>query len=441
MIPSVDHCKTEFERVSRRRRLAEPVQFGHLRWEALDRFLSLGFPTTRDEGWALTNVAPIANQIFTVASEPPSGDRVDCPTWGLPVFGSEVVFVNGYYMPDASTAGALPDGARVEPLSAVLHSNPDDIDPYVARVAPFERLPFVALNTALFMDGACIRIPAGAVVTQPIHVRFVSTGEADVRPAMSHPRVLIVLDDASEATIVESYAGPDGVEYFTNAVTEIVLGQNARLDCYALQHESTRAYHINATYAVAAGRADCSVCSVSLGGALVRNDITTLLAGDGAQCNVNTVYLGDGQRLVHNHITVEHAAARSRSQQVSSGILADQAIGVYESHVIARADARETSARQTNRALLLSADARVHAAPHLEILATGVDYGHRAIVRHLDDEAAVCSRAQGVGHRQARREVIRAFVDQALRRVRVAPLRGGLMTAVHAQLERVLANA
>ena len=149
----------------------------------------------------------------------------------------------------------------MESILAILDSSATDIISYLARVARFERRAFVALNTALFADGACILIPTHTVLEKPIHVRFISTGEADLRPAMSNPRVLVVLDDASQATIVESYVGPKGVQYFTNAVTEIVLGENAALDHYKLQCESMEAYHTSATHVVAASGANYSAHS------------------------------------------------------------------------------------------------------------------------------------------------------------------------------------
>lgn len=435
MIPSVDHCKTEFDRVSRQRRLSEPMQFSHMRWEALDRFLSAGFPTTRDEGWAFTNVAPIADQIFTVCAEPRAGAyHADLNPFPLPgVFGTELVFVNGYYVADASTTGRLPAGARVEPIAAVLHANPDDVDGFLAGLAPFER-PFAALNTALFVDGACIRIPAQCAVRQPIHVRFISTGEADMRPAMSSPRVLIVLDEGSEATIVESYAGRHGVEYFTNAVTEIILADNARLDHYRLQHESTAAYHVSATYATAGRGARCSTHSVSLGGALVRNEVVAVLGGENGQCAVDTLLVAGGQRLVDNHTTIDHAMPHCRSRHVSRGILDGQATGVSTSRIAVRADAHKTTATHSNRTLLLSRGATTRSTPQLDILANEVHCSQRTVVRHVDDDAPFYMQSRGLGSADAARLAIANCAGVVLKRLPLQPLRSSIRSAIRGQL-------
>ena len=157
------------------------------------------------------------------------------------VFGAELVFVDGRYARRFRASTTLPRGVAAWaawPLMRPLV--PTGVESHLARVAPFDRRAFVAFNTAFFADGAYIHIPAHTVVEKPIHVLFVSTGEANGRPAMSHPRVLAVLGDDSQASIVESYAGPEGAEYFTNVVTEIVLGQNAVLDHYKLQQRRAR---------------------------------------------------------------------------------------------------------------------------------------------------------------------------------------------------------
>ena len=441
MIPSVAQCKTEFER-SRRRRRSEPMQFSDIRWEALDRFLSLGFPTTRDEEWRFTSVAAMAEKIFTLAAEPAGGaHHVGLAPFRLrDVFGTELVFVNGYYSPGASTPGDLPPGACAEPLAAILDSSPGDVAAYLTRVAPFERHAFVALNTALFADGACIVVPAHTVVEKPIHVQFISTGEADMRPAMSHPRVLVVLDDASRATIVESYAGPAGVQYFTNAVTEIVLGENAVLDHYKLQHESTEAYHITTTQVVAARNANCSAHSISLGGALVRNEVVVVLGGEDGTCALNGLYLADGRRLVDNHTTIDHVMRQARSRNVYKGILADQARGVFDGKIFVGPDAQKTDTRQTGRALLLSEDARINSTAHLEILASDITCMQRAAARQLDEDAAFYIRSRGLGRSEARRLAIVAFARDVLNRMSLRPLRSNLEELLQPHLDRMLGS-
>ena len=441
--PPITQMKTEFERARRwRRARREPLQLGDLRWEALDRFLSLGFPTPRDEEWRFTNIAPIAEKIFTLALQSASDAKyLGLAPLRLPDdFGTELVFVNGYCLTEASTFRALPLGARVESLSQILDSSASDVISYLARVAPFERRAFVALNTALFADGACILIPAHTVLEKPIHLRFISTGEADMRPAMSNPRVLVVLDDASQATVVESYVGPKGVQYFTNVVTEIVLGQNAALDHYKLQCESMEAYHTSATNVVAASGANCSRHYINLGGALVRDDVVAVLGGEGVKCTLNGLYLVDGERLVDNHTTIDHVMRRCRSHQVYNGILADHARSVFDSKIMVGAEAHQTDAKQTNRTLLLSEDARINSTSQLENLAEEVHCIQRTVGRRIDEDAAFYIQSRGLGDAEARRLVILAFVRHMLKRLPLQPLTRGVDELLQRQLEGLLGS-
>jgi Fe-S cluster assembly protein SufD len=308
-------------------------------------------------------------------------------------------------------------------------------------VAPASRHAFVALNTAFLADGAFIHVPAHAVVEKPIHVLFLSTGAGNGTPLMAHPRVLVVLGDNSQASVVESYAGPEGTRYLTNAVTELVLGPHAVLDHYKLQHESVEAYHVGGTYIHAARSANCSSHSVSLGGALVRNDVVAVLDGEGGECTLNGLYLGDAQRLVDNHTTIDHAKAHCGSREIYKGILADRARGVFNGKIIVRADAQKTDAKQTNRALLLSHDAQINTKPQLEILANDVKCTHGAAVGQLDEEAVFYLRSRGIGRAEARRLLIHAFAGDVLQRMPVVAIREAVERVLQRQLARALEAA
>jgi Fe-S cluster assembly protein SufD len=436
--PPITQMKTEFERARRWRRARhEPLQFGDVRWEALDRFLTLGFPTTQDEEWRCTDVAPIAEKIFTLPLQTASDAKYSgLKPLRLPDdFAAELVFVNGYFLAAGPSGAAFPTGIRLGSLSEVLDSNPAEVTAYLARVAPFASRAFVALNTALFVDGACVLIPAHTALEKPIHVRFISTGEADMRPAMSSPRVLVVLGDQSRATVVESYVGPEGVQYFTNAVTEVVLGENAVLDHYKLQCESMEAYHVSATNVIAAAGANCSRHCINAGGALVRDEVVAALGGEDAKCTLNGFYMADGGRLVDNHTTILHMMQRCRSHQVYNGVLAAHARGVFDGKIVVGAEASQSNAKQTNRTLLLSEGARIDSTKHLEKLAKDAHCIQRRIIRRVDEEAGLHFRSRGMGDTEARRLVIRAFLRGILTRLPLQPIAAGLAELLEQQLD------
>jgi Fe-S cluster assembly protein SufD len=346
------------------------------------------------------------------------------------------VFVNGHYVPALSRQHALPRGSRVESLKSAL-ARGDELDASVGRIAALDRHPFVALNTAFLDDGALVRLPDRAILEQPIHLLFVATGEANGRSIMAHPRVLVVVGANSQASIVETYAGPRGAQYFTNAVTEIMLGENAVFDHYTLQHESTEAYHIGSIHVQAQRSATYAAHGINLGGALVRNDVVALLNGEGVQCTLNGLYVADDRRLVDNHTTIDHAQPHCESRELYKGILAHRARGVFNGKIIVRPDAQKTDAKQTNRALLLSEDAQINTKPQLEIFANDVKCTHGAAVGQLDDEALFYLRSRGLSDAMARRLLIHAFTADVLNRLPLAAVRAG----VEARLQRQLAQA
>jgi Fe-S cluster assembly protein SufD len=332
---------------------------------------------------------------------------------------AELVFVNGRYAPSLSTAGALPDGIRAGSLAPALAS--DSVEPYLTRVAGFDRRAFTALNTSSFVDGAFIHVPANAVLERPIHVLFVST--ADGRPTVAHPRVLLVVGKSAQVTIVESYVGPNADRYFTNAVTEVVVGENASVEHYKVQRESFDAYHIGTMHVVGTRNASFRSHSLSFGGALVRNEIIAMLDGEGIECTLNGLYLADGRRLVDNHTTIDHAKPHCGSREVYKGILADHARAVFNGRIIVRPDAQKTDAKQTNKALLLSEDAQINTKPELEIFANDVKCTHGAAVGQMDDEAMFYLRARGLGREEARNLLIHAFAGDVLNRMPLETLR------------------
>ncbi len=440
---SLDAYKAEFDKAKPQRSKGEPARIGRARDEALSRFLANGFPTTKNEEWKFTSVEKIASRTFALAgsgeadrAKPAAKDVSPFQLSGA--FGSELVFVDGRYAAALSTVGSLPKGVQVSSLAAYTAGQTDAIESHLGQVAPFDRQPFVALNTAFFADGALVSIPARTVVEKPIHLQFISTGQAN---QMAHPRVLIVMGEQSQGAVVESYAGPAGAEYFTNVVTEVVMGEQSVLDHYKLQHESNQAFHIGAIYVKAARSANCSSHSISLGGALVRNDVVAVLGGEGGQCTLNGLYLVDGQRHVDNHTTIDHAMPNCDSREIYKGILAGKSRGVFNGKIIVRPDAQKTDAKQTNRALLLSEDAQINSKPELEIFANDVKCTHGAAVGQLDKDAVFYLRSRGIGLVEARHVLIHAFAGDVLNKLPLLAVRKGVEDVLHRQLDNALRAA
>ncbi|MBW8894684.1 MAG: Fe-S cluster assembly protein SufD [Acidobacteria bacterium] len=411
-----------------------------LRDRGATRFAALGFPTVRDEEWRFTNVSPIANTEFIAATDAPAAveQNLDAVVYGEA--SNRIVVLNGRFQAPLSRVGALPNGVRVGSLAAAVTEHADVVPRYLGQLADFGTKGFTALNTALAVDGLYVHIPDGVVVSDPLHLVFVTAPTGATQPIMSNVRALIVAGERSQVRIVETYVAPGGGTYFTNAVTEVFAGEAAVVDHYKVQQESVDAFHIASMHVHAGRNANVSSHSFSLGGKIVRNDVTALLDGEGAECTLNGLYLADGDRLVDNHTTIDHAKAHCPSHEIYKGILGGKARAVFNGKIVVRQDAQKTDAKQTNRALLLSDNASINTKPQLEIFADDVKCTHGAAIGQLDEDAIFYLRARGLNYFEARDMLIHAFAGDILDRVKVEPLRVALEGELYAQLAKDLAE-
>ena len=362
-----------------------PAWLLRIREEAMERFAALGFPTTHDEEWRFTNVTPIARRVFEPSGEIPNLSAADLDGMLYAAPGEcRLVFVNGRFAAGLSRTVSLPANVHAGGLAAALQGHSPVAEEHLARYASYQDQAFVALNTAFLEDGAFVHIPKGVVVETPIHVVFLSG--AGTAATVSHPRNLLVAERGCQATLVESYLGVGEEVYFTNAVTEIVTGENAVVDHYKLQLERDQAFH-TASMQVKAGRSsNFSSHSISLGGSLVRNDANVVLA-EGTEATLNGLYLVQGRQHVDNHTIIDHAKPHGTSHELYKGILDGKASAVFNGRILVRPDAQKTDSKQTNKNLVLSEDAVINTKPELQIFADDVRCTHGATIGQLDAEA------------------------------------------------------
>jgi Fe-S cluster assembly protein SufD len=427
-VASANSYAAQFDRFAPQTRLPEAL--ASLREDAFSIFDRLGFPTTRLEDWRFTNVAPIAEMVFEAQVAPvvqtaaAEYTRSDIDALHLPRLGGpELVFVNGTFVPGLSDIDGLPSGARIRNLAAVL-AHDDDAEAvamHLGRLARIESQAFTALNTAFMHDGAVVEISSGVVVEQPIHLLFVTTsGEA---PVLSQPRVLLVAGANSQVRVVESHVGTGETPYLSNAVTEVVAGDNAVVDHYTLVREAEAAFRVGSLHAKLGRAGNFSSHTITLSGALVRNEASVELGGEGGECTLNGLYLANGRQLVDNQTTIDHAQPHCDSHELYKGILDGRSRGVFNGKIIVRLDAQKTDAKQSNKALLLSEDAQVTTKPQLEIFADDVKCTHGATVGQLDADSLFYLRSRGLSRDQARQLLIHAFAADLLDHIKVEGIR------------------
>ncbi len=395
-----------------------------MRDQAMARFADLGFPTTRMEEWKYTNVAPIERTAFRPA--PPlaaarAGDLVAAarlgPRGGEPV-GVQLVFLNGRLAPSLSSTPALPAGVRIASLAAALADGDAALEPHLGGAAGEDA--FASLNTAFIDDGALVSIGDGVSLDEPIHLLFISGGDGE--PVVSHPRVLIVLGRSAEATVIETHLGGPGPVYFANCVTEVFLGANAGLAHYKVQREADTAYHVGRVDVRQERDSRLASFSVSLGGALVRTDIGTVLGGEGGQCSLDGLYMVGGRQHADHHTSIDHQAGNCSSRELYKGVLDGRSTAVFNGKVYVRPQAQKSDAQQMNKNLLLSDNAVVDTKPQLEIFADDVKCSHGATIGRLDEDALFYLRSRGIDAATARDVLIFAFANELVGRMRSAPV-------------------
>ncbi len=402
----------------------EPPWLRKLRTTAIGHFRKTGFPTPKDEDWKHTNVAPIARTPFAFDSraEAPRipGDLIEAYTFGV-LKCSQLVFVNGHFAPKLSYLRWLPEGVRIGSLHEILHFDPGALEHELGAHATTERHPFAALNTAFLQDGAFVHVPKGRVVEEPVHLLYVSTSQDPA--AVSYPRNLVLLDEESQATLIESYVGMDRGAYLTNAVTEIRLGHGANLDHYKMQRESEAATHISNTALVQGRSSTVASTSLNVGGGVVRNDVRTRFADEGGSLALNGLYLLHDAQHCDNHTFIDHAKPNCTSLELFKGILDSRSRGIFYGKILVQKDAQKTNARQTNKNLLLSNEAFADSTPGLEILADDVKCNHGSTVGQLDENAVFYLRSRGIDESAARTLLTYAFAGEIINQVKVASMR------------------
>lgn len=397
---------------------------GELRRMALERFRALGFPNTKMEDWRFTSTKALVETTFEPAKRLEKVDRGAVNAAFVNGLDSaRIVLVNGFYSAELS-ARELPAGVEVLDLAEAIRTGHAAISAHLGKHVKYETHPFAALNTAFANEGVLVVASKGAVVGTPIEI--VHYTEPGKKASVSHPRALIVAEAGSQVAVIETYYGAGGGKYFTNAITEIVCGENAVVDHYKVQREGEDAFHVFSLQAEIARNGNFSTQSVIFGGAFTRNDLGMRLNGEGGTGTMNGLYMISGKQFVDNHTEIDHAMPHCESHELYKGILDDESRGVFNGKIMVRKDAQKTNSKQTNKSLLLSKKALVNTNPQLEIFADDVRCTHGATVGQLDEASLFYLRARGISEKEARNLLTYAFANDLVTRIKIEPLRSAL---------------
>ena len=404
-----------------------------LRAEAVNRVDALKLPTLRDEEWRSTDISRLTMQSFSPAPNATYLETADIAHFFIEEATIRLVFVDGIHAPHLSNVdpSSLGDsGVVVANLQTVPATHATTVEAHLCRHAAFRDNVFAALNTAFLHDAVVIVVPRSVALSAPVHLLYIATQ----KEVVSTPRCLVVAETGSVVTVIEDYVElvqPRWQEeaHFTNAVTEIVLEDNARVNHIRIQSEGNKAFHI-ANCAVSLGRSsNYQSVSIALGAQISRYNLDVLLA-EGAECAVDGLALIAANQLADTHTCIDHTQPHGVSRQLHKCIVGGSAHAVFNGKVMVRPGAQRTDSVQSSRNLLLTSKAHVDTKPQLEIFADDVKCVHGATVGQLDSEEVFYLKTRGLSDSVARNLLTYAFGAEIIERIPVASLRQRLEQTV-----------
>ncbi|MCH9770205.1 MAG: Fe-S cluster assembly protein SufD [Gammaproteobacteria bacterium] len=380
---------------------ALPEWLKNWRQQQLQQFIAQGFPARHNEDWKYTNLRKIAEQNFQSQSIVVTPDI-------KPYLISEfycLIFINGQLRLDLSD---LPQEITVVDKVQALQKYSEHYKKLLQIPNPS---PLAALNAGLAEQGALVVVPDNCQLAKPLHILHISN---DLPVAcLQQTQQLISVGENSEITILEEYCG-DASNYFNNIVTNIEIAANASLKLFKLQREGDNASHIASTVIQQQNDSRVTSFSLSLGANLARDDLQVNLLAKGTECNLLGLYQLAGKQYIDHHTCINHSVGQTRSQQHYRGIIADQSQAVFNGKVIVHPDAKQSSAEQLNKNLLLSQQAEIDTKPELEIYNDDVKCSHGATVGELNQTALFYLRSRGIDEKLARQLLIRGFATELL---------------------------
>lgn len=416
----------DFEKLAARASRNGGAWVGDLRRRAMDRFRSLGFPTTRDEEWKYTSLEALRRACLRTVDAPGA-----LPAGGPGPFGRGGWERHELAFPWTGTRGGAARDADlfVGRLADAVEQGLPWVEAHLGRHADYEGHALRALNTAFLEDGGAVRLGPGRDLDRPVHLVFLAAPEQSPNHIV-HPRALVVAGAGSRLTLVETYAGSGDAVYCTNAVTEIVLEDDAELDHYRLVREGAGAFHLGTVQVHQARNSRYRSLSVTSGGNMTRVEINVLLDGEGADCLLRGLYVAGGTQHVDNRTAIEHARPHGTSRELYKGVLSGRSRAVFNGKIVVRKEAQKTDAQQSNRNLVLSRDAEIDSKPQLEILADDVRCSHGTTIGQLEEDELFYLRSRGLKEQAARELLVHGFAGEILDGIAIEPLRDGVETGV-----------
>ncbi|WP_430462969.1 Fe-S cluster assembly protein SufD [Thalassolituus sp. LLYu03] len=384
-----------------------------LNQQGQDAFAAASIPTRKTEAWKYTSLLKLTGAEFgavqntALTSELQAAAKID----GLNA--ARLVFVNGQLNRELSDALAL---EQVTLFSAANSAQQalisEKLGSVLAQANGSEHL-FNDLNNAAVNEGVLVQIGKNQRLEQALQILHLTTTNA--QPFTVNARLLLVLENGAEATVVEQY-GSDSAEQlsFTNALTEIIVGDNARIQHYRLETMQEQALHIGSTHIALSRDSQYNAFHLGLGTNLTRNDIVVNHNVGGSHAEIAGVYIPQNAQVIDFHTCIEHKVAHCTSNEVFRGIMNDKAKAIFNGRIHIHPQAQKTNAQLSNKNLLLTNSAEIYTKPELEIYADDVKCAHGATVAQLEEKARFYLQSRGISKREAEVMLSFGFINELL---------------------------
>jgi Fe-S cluster assembly protein SufD len=390
--------------------------FAQSREAAFRSFEKSGLPHRRIEAWHYTDLRSLLREAAPLAPKPQSHvlQRAAEKTWSTDTLNAtRVMLVNGFY-DESLSSFALPKGVKITDVHKALSGDPQSIFHRTVGTAVQASDPLIDLNTAFLNGGAVIEIEAGTKLEHPLEIRCLVEG---IDPLSVNSRILVIVGKEAELTLIENHQGPEGLDYQSNQVVEIVIADKAQVQHVRLGQGGNYSVDLS-TLAVVMGEETLfnSFHAISKPG-IARHQVFAKLAGASSSISVNGVNLLNGTQHADTTLAIGHAAPDCTSRELFKTILDAQATGVFQGKIMVKQIAQKTDGKMMSQAVLLSDNAKMNNKPELEIFADDVVCGHGATCGALDDDLLFYLMARGLPKPEAEALMLAAFAGEAIETV------------------------
>lgn len=404
------------------------------REQALSELLSRSLPRKGSENYNHTDLAEIIAPDYglnpariPISVNPAASFKCDVPNMSTAMF----FLINDAWACTDNSFNKIPEGVVISSLKKAADATPELVGKYYNSIADMAN-PIVALNTLFAQDGLMIYVPKGVKIEKPIQLVNILQNET---PLMVCRRILIVMDEDSEAQLlICDHTQNNDCDFLNVQTIEIIAKRGSKFDLYDLEESSKRTNRLSALYLRQEENSNVLIDGITLSNGLTRNEYFADFIGENARLDLLGMGIEDEDRHLDTYSLIRHNKPHCDSNELFKFLLDDKSSGVFSGRIYVAPHACGTSAYQSNRNIVGSAEARMYSKPQLEIYNDDVKCSHGTAIGQLDETQIFYMRARGLSEETARMLLKQAFMSDIIEGVRLQSLKDRLRMLVEKRL-------